>query len=289
MGKTALVTGGSRGIGQGIAITLAEQGFDLAITYAGCEEGARETQKAIEKLGRRCEVIQASLETEGVPEKTVRTAYEKLGHLDVLVNNAGRDGRNSVLTTSRQEMMRLVETNLLGYCLAAGECARLMVRDGIHGSIVFITSTRGESPHPDDFLYGGIKAAINRAAQSMALDLSRYGIRVNCVAPGATRVRENWPPPEAKHGAIVNGRPFYPIEETIPLGRMGTPKDVAEVVALLATDKGSYITGTVIRVDGGLALPAHAEWFAPSTWANEEWHEKHRQWAMDILKDEANG
>lgn len=288
MGKTALITGASRGIGQGIAITLAEQGYDVAITYAGLVEGARETQQAIEQMGRRCEVIQASLELEGVPEKTVRTAYERLGHLDVLVNNAGRDGRHSVLTASRADIMRLVETNLMGYCLAAGECARLMVRDGIKGSIIFITSTRGESAHPDDFLYGGIKAAINRAARSMALDLGRYGIRVNCVAPGATRVRKNSPPPDAKRGDIINGKPFYPIEESIPLGRMGTPRDVGEMVALLAGDKGSYITGTVIQIDGGLALPGLPEWFAPAVWANEEWQEKQRGIALEMLAAQAD-
>ena len=287
MGKTALVTGGSRGIGQGIALVLAEEGYDLAITYAGHEEGARVTQRAIEAMGRRCEVLQASLEVEGVAEKTVRTAYELLGHLDVLVNNAGRDGRHSVLTATRADMMRLLDINFMGYCLAAGECARLMVRDGIAGSIMFITSTRGSSAHPDDFIYGGIKSAIFRASKSMALDLSRYGIRVNCVAPGATKVRDNWPPEGHKRGDIVNGRPYYPIEDTIPLGRMGLPRDVGEVVALLAGERGSYITGTEIRVDGGLVLPGMPEWSAPVEWANAQWHEKHRERAMEMLVEEA--
>jgi len=286
MGKTALVTGGSRGIGQGIALTLAEQGYDVAITYSGFIEGALETQKAIEAMGRRCEVLQASLEVEGVPEQMVRTAYELMGHLDVLVNNAGRDGRHSVLTATREDMMRLLNTNFMGYFLAAGECARLMVRDKIRGSIIFITSTRGDSVHPDDFIYGAIKAAIFRASKSMALDLSRYGIRVNCVAPGATKVRSHFPPEGVKSGEIFNGRPYYPIEDTIPLGRMGLPRDVGEAVALLAGERGSYITGTEIRVDGGLVLPGAPEWFAPMEWANAAWHEKHRERAMEMLDEE---
>ena len=289
MGRTALVTGGSRGIGQGIALVLAEEGYDLAVTYAGHEQGARETQAAIQALGRRCEVIQASLEVEGVAEQTVRTAYDLLGHLDVLVNNAGRDGRHSVLTATRADMMRLLDVNFMGYFLAAGECARLMVRDGIRGSIIFITSTRGDSVHPDDFIYGGIKSAIFRASKSMALDLGRYGIRVNCVAPGATKVRDHWPPEGVKSGELYNGKPYYPIEDTIPLGRMGLPRDVGEAVALVAGERGSYITGTEIRVDGGLVLPGVPEWFAPAVWSSEQWHEKQRERAMEMLLEEEQG
>ena len=273
--RMALVTGGSSGIGQGTALVLAEHGYDVAITYSSNEEGARETQASIEALGRRCLVYQASLELDGVAEGVVRRAHDELGRLDLLVSNAGRDQRNSVLTATRADLQRIVDTNFIGYCMAAGEAARWMVRDGVAGSIIFVTSTRGESPHPDDFVYGGIKAAINRASQSMALDLSPYGIRVNCIAPGATRVRPNRPPEGLKAGDIVNGRPFYPIEDSIPLGRMGVPRDTGELVAFL-DEKGTYITGMVIRVDGGLVLPPVPEWSAPMEWLNPAWVKRHR-------------
>lgn len=137
---------------------------------------------------------------------------------------------------------------------------------------------RGESAHPDDFVYGGIKAAINRAAQSMALDLSPYGIRVNCVAPGATRVRENKLPEDSP----LRGKPFYPVEHNIPLQRMGTPRNNGELIAFLASKKGSYITGTVIRVDGGLVLPGQPQGFAPSTWIDPHWVQRHREQMDDI-------
>jgi NAD(P)-dependent dehydrogenase (short-subunit alcohol dehydrogenase family) len=276
-GFKALVTGASSGIGQGTALVLAEQGYDMAITYHRNEEGAHETRRQIEALGRRCFVYQASLEREGVPEETVRRARGDLNGLTLLVNNAGRDARHSVLTASREDMRHILDTNFLAYCLAAGEAARGMVRDGIRGSIIFVTSTRGESPHPDDFIYGGIKAAINRAAQSMALDLAPYGIRVNCVAPGATRVRPGKTPEGFTPGDPINGKPYFPLETYIPAGRLGTPRENGELIAFLAGDRCPYITGTVIRVDGGLTLPGMAEGFAPTAWLNPAWTAAHRK------------
>ncbi len=283
--RAAVVTGGSSGIGQGCALVLAEQGYDVAITYSRNREGAESTREQVEMLHRRCFVYHAALEEKGVAEDIVRQARRDLGRLDLLISNAGRDARNSILTATREDMQYIVDTNFIGYLMAAGETARIMVRDGTKGSILFVTSTRGESVHPDDFIYGGIKAAINRAAKSLALELSAYGIRVNCIAPGATRVRPNNPPPDLKAGDIVKGRPFYPIEDSIPLGRMGVPRDTGELAAFLASDKGAYITGTVIRVDGGLTLPGQPEWFAPSVWLDKAWARRHRDAAMERKDD----
>jgi glucose 1-dehydrogenase len=278
--KAAIVTGGSSGIGQGCALVLAEQGYDVAITYSRNREGAESTREQVEKLGRRCLVYPAALQNKGVAENVVRQARYDLGLLDLLINNAGRDARNSILTATREDLQSIIDTNFIGYLMAAGEAARIMVRDGTKGSILFVTSTRGESAHPDDFVYGGIKAAINRAAQSLALELSAYDIRVNCIAPGATRVRLNTPPTNAKAGDIIKGRTFYPIEDSIPLGRMGVPRDTGELAAFLASDKGSYITGTVIRVDGGLTLPGQPEWFASSTWLDKAWAKRQKDAIM---------
>lgn len=281
--QKALVTGASSGIGQGTAIVLAEHGYDVAIAYGRNEDGARDTQRQIEALGRSCFVYQASLEKDGVAEELVRKAHQDLGGLSLLVNNAGRDSRNSVLTATRADIDHIVSTNFTGYCMAAGAAARAMVRDGVPGSIIFVTSTRGESAHPDDFIYGGIKAAINRACESMALDLSPYGIRVNCVAPGATRVRENRMPEDFVPGTPVHGHPYYPLDPYIPLKRLGTPRDNGELIAFLASDAGSYITGTVIRVDGGLVLPGLPEGFAPSEWISPQWIARHRE-KMDEME-----
>lgn len=272
MKRTALVTGASSGIGQGTAKILAREGYDLVITYAENLEGAEETRQACEKLGAICHVLQASMELTETPQALCDAAVDKLGHIDLLVLNAGRDARSSILSANLEHLQYIVHTNFYGNILLCGAVARHMVEKEVRGNILFITSTRGESVHPDDFLYGGVKAALNRACQSIALELSRYGIRVNCVAPGATRVRENRPPHEPA-GTVINGKAFYPIDDAIPLKRMGTPADCGELIAFLASDKASYITGQTIKLDGGLTLPGQPEWFAPSVWLNEEWAE----------------
>lgn len=274
MSKTALVTGGSHNIGQGIAIVLAEKGYDVAITYNKRMEGALETKRQIEALGRKCFVYQASLNEVDVPEKTVNQAHKDLGHLDLMVCNAGRDSRVSILTVTEADLRFLYESNYRNYILCASAAARHMVKDGIAGSIIFITSTRAEQAYPDDFIYGGFKAAIKRACESLALELSAYNIRVNCVAPGAT-----WP---ADSGRNPNEIPF--IRDSIPLHRSGTARDNGEAVAYLASDAASYITGVSLRVDGGLILPGLLEGHDPIPWVRKEWLMKNREKAMEMLE-----
>jgi glucose 1-dehydrogenase len=245
--KTALVTGGSSGIGQGIAAVLAEEGYDVAITYGKNPDGAEHTRAGIEALGRRCLTYQTNLQEPDAPERVVKQSIEDLGHLDLLVNNAGRSTRESVLTCTAEHLDMLYGLNFRAYVLAAGAAARHMVLNGVHGSIIFITSSRAERAYPGDFLYGGLKAAIRRACESMAMDLAPHGIRVNCVAPGATVVRED------------NGRWQEALGVRIPAGRLGTPRENGHVVAFLASEKAAYITGVTVRVDGGLILPGMPE------------------------------
>ena len=273
MSKTALVTGGSHNIGQGIAIVLAEKGYDVAITYNNRLEGALETKKAVEALGRRCFVYQASLNEADVPEKTVNQAHADLGHLDLMVCNAGRDSRVSILAVTEEDLRFLYESNYRNYILCASAAARHMVKDGVPGSIIFITSSRAEQAYPDDFIYGGFKAAIKRACESIALELSAYNIRVNCVAPGAT-----WP---ASPDRDPNKIPF--IHDSIPLHRSGTARDNGEAVAFLASDEASYITGVSLRVDGGLILPGLMEGYEPIPWVRKEWLEKTKEKGMELL------
>ncbi|MCL2100029.1 MAG: SDR family oxidoreductase, partial [Oscillospiraceae bacterium] len=247
--KCAMVTGGSRHIGQGIAVVLAEHGYDLAITYASSPDGALNTKKQVEALGRRCFIYEAHLEKPEVPEKIVTQARAELGRLDVMVCNAGRDTRNSVLTASAEDLDFLYANNLRNYFLCTGAAARHMVKDKTEGSIILITSVRAQLAHPDDFHYGGIKAAMERACKSMALDLSAYNIRVNCVAPGAI-----WRPD--KEGNLPD-TPF--LRESVPLHRTGYVRDIGEAAAFLAGDKSAYITGVTLTVDGGLSLPGLLE------------------------------
>lgn len=275
MAKTALVTGGSRNVGQGIAIVLAEKGYDVAITYKSCLEGALQTKKIIEDLGRKCYVYQANLEDSDVPAQVINQAHGDLGHIDLMVCNAGIDLRSSILTVTEELLNRYYRVNYLSYILCCAAAARHMVNDGIAGSIIFITSTRGESAHPDDFLYGGFKAGIKRACESIALELSNYNIRVNCVAPGAI-----WD--FGRKGDFAN-IPF--VKESIPLHRSGTAKEVGECVAFLASDAGAYITGTSLRMDGGLVLPGLLEGHDAIPWVYPGFHEKSKEEGLKILAE----
>jgi len=272
MSKTALVTGGSHNIGKGIAIVLAQHGYDVAITYNNRKEGALETQCEIEKLGQRCFIYQASLQNATVPQETVDKAHKDLGHLDLLVCNAGNGGfRGSVLTVTPEFVDEVYTVNLRNYILCAGAAARHMVADKTPGSIIFITSVRGERAFPDDYLYGGFKAAVERIAQSMALDLASYGIRVNCIAPGTI-----WPQSTAD---VLHEF----VDESIPLKRVGTPEEIGELTAFLASDAGSYITGITIRQDGGLIIPGMMEGTTPTVWMNKAWHQEQYEQAMKMV------
>lgn len=246
--KTALVTGGSSGIGQGIAQVLAEEGYDVAITYGHNPEGAEKTRKDVEALGRRCFAYQAFLQEADAPERAVKQAVSDLGHIGLLVSNAGRTVFKPLMLSTAADLDELYALNYRGYLLAAAAAARHMALSGIRGSILFVTSSRAERAYPYDCLYGGLKAALKRSCESLALELSPFGIRVNCIAPGATQVREEW---DGTHDGFA-GR--------IPAGRLGTPRECGQVAAFLASEKAGYITGVTVRMDGGLILPGLPEW-----------------------------
>ena len=271
--KTALVTGGSHNIGQGIAITLAKHGYDVMITYFSRPEGAEDTRRAIEALGRKCLTMQADLSKPDGPQRVVDEAWEALSGLDLVVCNAGRDGRHSILTATAEDMEWLFTSNYRNYTLTAGAAARYMVKNGVKGNIVFITSSRAEQAYPDDFIYGSFKAAIKRATESIALDLSAYGIRVNCVAPGAVWLRANTGEDRSRNAFI---------QESIPMHRSGTPEDVGEAVAYIASDEAGYVTGITLRVDGGLILPGLMEGQDAIPWVRPAWREQKLNEAMEI-------
>jgi NAD(P)-dependent dehydrogenase (short-subunit alcohol dehydrogenase family) len=184
-----------------------------------------------------------------------------------------------VLTVTPEEMDALYATNLRNYFLCAGAAGRHMVKDGTAGSIIMITSVRGNLAHPEDFLYGGLKAAMERACKSMALDLSEYGIRVNCIAPGAV-----WRPDD---NGVLPDTPF--LRESIPMRRTGYVGDIGAAAVFLAGKNAEYITGTTLLVDGGLSLPGLWEQDDPIPWKSAEWGAKRHAKAMEILDKSING
>ena len=250
LNKKAFITGGSRGIGRGIARILAETGYDIGITYNAAEEEAKSLAAEINHMGRKCFYYQASLEREDVPEKVTSQAIKDLGGIDLLVCNAGITRHNSLLTVDREAIDLLYGLNYRSYILCSKVAANYMVDNKIEGNIIFIASTRGIRAYPEDCLYGSLKAALIRGVESMALEMSNYGIRVNCIAPGATAIRGNFTLEELTKSNFA---------KKIPAGRLGTPDEVGYLVEFLASHKAKYITGVTIKIDGGLILPGMPE------------------------------
>lgn len=275
--KKAIVTGGSRGIGRGIALKLAEAGYDVAISYASREETAAETAGMIRSLGQNCFCFQAQLEKPGEGDRLFEEAVKALGGLDLLVNNAGQTICEPLQEISEDKLDHLLNLDFRNFVLMMRDASRYFIEQGIHGNIVNITSSRGERAYPDCGIYCGLKAGLNHAVRAFALDVSGYGIRINNVAPGATRVRTKQDLAKMEEGTAADyfwkeeykdkSRPVIrdfwdELGEAIPLGRAGTPEDIGNAVVFLASDKASYITGITLRVDGGLILPGMPEGFA---------------------------
>jgi glucose 1-dehydrogenase len=249
-GKKALVTGASRGIGKGIALAMASEGYDLCITYSKSKDEAESVAATIRNAhGRRCIILHADMDKENDPGRVVERAASELGQIDVLVNNAGKTIFEPITEMTEENLNYLINLDFKAYLLAARAASKHMIERQIKGSIINITSTRGKRAYPGDAVYGGMKAALERAMESIALDLAPYGIRVNCIAPGAIRVRDT-----------VEAKKFYEsLSKRIPLGREGVPSDIGNAVVWLASEKASYITGTTLKIDGGLTLPGMPE------------------------------
>lgn len=263
---TAMITGGSHGIGRGIAFVLARRGYDIAITYNSRKDDALQVQKEIQSLGRRCFVYHGAFTDEAAPEAVAEQAISDLGRLDLMVCNAGLTRHYSILNITNEQITDLFNLNYRAYLLCAKVAARHMVREGIKGSIIFITSSRGSRAYPEDMLYGGFKAGVERACESIALDLAPYGIRANCVAPGWTVTSTVDELPD-----YADNAPF------VPLGRAGLPVEMGEAVAYLASPAAAYITGITLRLDGGLILSGFPESLRDSAqWLNPQWTEKQR-------------
>lgn len=245
MTKTAFITGASRGIGKGIALYLAKEGYDIAFSYYTEEPEAKALQEDILNLGQKCYYYQASLQEKSVAEHVTTQAIKDLGHLDVLICNAGKTKFTNILNLDTEVIDMLYHLNYRSYLVSTKIAANHMVKNNIKGRIIYISSTRGIRAYPNDVVYGSLKAALNRAVESLAIELADYDITVNAIAPGATAVRDDYSEKTLRSGHISS---------LIPLKRRGKPDDVASLVNYLISEAANYITGETIKVDGGLIL-----------------------------------
>ncbi|WP_172257281.1 SDR family NAD(P)-dependent oxidoreductase [Saccharibacillus deserti] len=244
----ALVTGGAKGIGRGICHVLAQKGYRLALTYHSDSDDAEGIAKELKHIyGAEPFALQSDLTQPGEAKKVIDAVLGHFARIDLLVNNAGQSTMKPLTELEEEDIGWMIALDYTAPIVLSKYAARSMIERGIRGSIHFITSSRGERAYPGDSIYGGMKAALIRSCGSLALEWAPHGIRTNCVAPGAT-VND-----------LDQDARTEPLGRKIPLGRMGTPSDIGEAIAWLASDKAAYITGINLRIDGGLILPGMPE------------------------------
>ncbi len=243
-GKTCLVTGGSRGIGKAIALTLAKFGADVAITYARSADSANEVKAEIESMGRNAKALQADAVDFDGATKVIDEIVADWGKLDVLINNAGITRDNLILRMGESEWDDVITTNLKSIFNYSKACARPMMKNR-GGSIINISSVVGISGNAGQSNYSASKAGIIGFTKSYAKELASRNIRANVIAPGYITTDMT----ETLGDKVLDG-----IKAATPLGRAGEAQEVADAVVFLASDMSTYITGEVIRVDGGMAM-----------------------------------
>ena len=243
-GRTAVVTGGSRGIGRAIVLRLAEQGADVVFSYRGNAAAAAETVAAVEVLGRTALAYQGDVTDPASAEGLVKTALDAFGKVDILVNNAGVTRDDLIMRMSLDAWREVLETNLFGAFYAIKAVTRPMLK-AKRGRIINITSVSGQAGQTGQANYSAAKAGLIGLTKATARELASRGITANAVAPGFVLTELTQDLPEALQAQIT---------AATPLGRFGTTEEVANAVAFLASDEAAYITGQVLAVDGGLVM-----------------------------------
>jgi 3-oxoacyl-[acyl-carrier protein] reductase len=243
-GKSAVVTGGSRGIGRAIVLRLAEQGADVAFSYRGNEAAAKETAAAVEALGRRALPVQGDVTEPAAADALIKAALEAFGKVDILVNNAGITRDDLIMRMSVEDFRAVLETNLFGAFYAIKAVSRPMLK-AKGGRIINITSVSGQAGQTGQANYSSAKAGLIGLTKATARELASRGITSNAVAPGFVLTELTKDLPQNLQDQIT---------AQTPLGRFGTTEEVAIAVAVLASDEAAFITGQVLAVDGGLVM-----------------------------------
>ena len=278
MAKCTIITGGESGIGRGIALSLAREGYDIAYSY--CPDAVNvkyfvdNTNNDVAEFGRRCFAFAYDFSDKDACRTFFDDAISALGRVDLLVNNAGVNKPKAIQDIDDENLDFLLTLDFRTYIMMMHMASRYMIDNDIKGNIINVTSSRGERVYPNCGLYCGMKAGLNHMIGAFALDLAPHGIRVNNVAPGAVRIRTKqeiaditeptdmeyyWDPRFVGADELPKDDFWDNLNDIIPLGRAGLPEDVANAVVFLSSDKASYITGITLRVDGGLILPGTPE------------------------------
>lgn len=242
--KVALITGASRGIGKETACTLAREGIFVIINYNGSQQKALDVLESIKKNGGEGAIYQCNVADYSQTEEMIKNLIKEYGHIDILVNNAGITRDNLIMKMSEEDFDKVIEINLKGCFNTIRHLSRQMIRQR-SGKIINVASVSGVLGNAGQANYAASKAGIIGLTKTMARELASRGICVNAVAPGFIKTEMTEVLPDSIRESVTG---------QIPLKRFGETKDIAEMIAFLASDKADYITGQVIHVDGGMAM-----------------------------------
>lgn len=242
MNKTALITGGGTGIGKAIAKRLAEAGYDIAVHYNSSADGANEVVSEAERLGRKAYAIQADISTITGIEKLFAEFKNLFDRLDLFVNNSGITMKSSFLETTEDVFDTMCSVNYKGSYFCVQNAAKIMAEKGIEGSIVIISSNNYKAHFADVSVYGSLKAALTKFAEHAAIELAKYRIRVNTIAPGWT---------DTGSSRLDEKESTY---YKIPLKKWVAPDEIANAVLYLSSDSAVSITGATLVIDNGALL-----------------------------------
>ena len=251
-GKVALVTGSAQGIGQAIAIRLAQEGADIIVDDRALGQSAQETAADITALGRRVHMIQGDLANTEDDRRVITEGVEKMGKIDILVNNAGVEKHADFWDVTEKDFDFVLQINLRGTFFITQDFVNHLRATNRPGRVINISSVHEELPFPHFSTYCASKGALKMLCRDLAVELGPLGITVNNIAPGAIATPINT--------ALLNNPQLLALlESKIPLGRLGKPDDVSGLAAFLASDDASYVTGATFVVDGGLLHNYHEQ------------------------------